>query len=298
MSGEKEKKELLKLLGKARGKYPFKNIYFAEKTPLFCHKPVEYLPWHRFTMILGGRTQLGVAMNGKRTKLWLEEGDIMIFAPFCWCQRMWEKDEDHKNISIVFERNYLRVVYKDFSKKEATYAPPTWYYHIEDSLSLATINVIKALTSVNINCPSEKLIRELINIALELVTNDLEKSQWREHGKSYVSWLKLVHYIENNYNEKLTRKSLGKQFGLSQVYISKLFQKYSICTMNTFLKQVRLENAAKLLVETNMNVEEIAWQCGYKCTSFFIRKFREMYSFTPTVFRQVNISKDNLQALR
>lgn len=47
----------------------------------------------------------------------------------------------------------------------------------------------------------------------------------------------------------------------------------------------RLHNAARLLLESDMSVKEVAYAAGYEHPSSFIRAFRHRFSQTPRSYR-------------
>ncbi|WP_342454892.1 helix-turn-helix domain-containing protein [Tenacibaculum sp. L6] len=60
-------------------------------------------------------------------------------------------------------------------------------------------------------------------------------------------------------------------------------------TYFTFLNELRIENACKLLSsDKSMAISEIAYQCGFNNLSNFNRKFKEVKSMSPSIFRKNN----------
>jgi AraC-like DNA-binding protein len=57
-------------------------------------------------------------------------------------------------------------------------------------------------------------------------------------------------------------------------------------TPSDLLRRVRLERAAKLLVEGDEGIGDIAYCVGFNSVSAFCRAFREAYNLTPSGFRE------------
>ena len=55
----------------------------------------------------------------------------------------------------------------------------------------------------------------------------------------------------------------------------------------------RLENAKKLLLSTNLTIDEIAHEVGYQTTKYFCKIFKEFEAVTPSQFRRSN--NDDIQ---
>ena len=53
-----------------------------------------------------------------------------------------------------------------------------------------------------------------------------------------------------------------------------------------YLIKLRMERAAELLTTTDLSMKEIGNEVGYHEHSHFCRAFREMYSVTPSDYRQ------------
>lgn len=52
------------------------------------------------------------------------------------------------------------------------------------------------------------------------------------------------------------------------------------------MTEKRMQEAKRLLEETNLNVEAISGLCGYRTFHYFSRKFKETYGYTPTQYRE------------
>lgn len=97
--------------------------------------------------------------------------------------------------------------------------------------------------------------------------------------------LKVMHYINLNYNENITLNSIAKYFGYTPQNISILFKKFTGKTVYSYLTEIRLENALYLLINSNKNIIEIALECGFPNEMAFINKFKVKYNKTPNVYR-------------
>lgn len=54
-----------------------------------------------------------------------------------------------------------------------------------------------------------------------------------------------------------------------------------------FLRQKRLSIAAQLIVRSDFNVSEIAYNTGFNDTKYFSRKFKEFFGMTPTEYKSI-----------
>jgi two-component system response regulator YesN len=97
-------------------------------------------------------------------------------------------------------------------------------------------------------------------------------------------------YIEENYAEDISLKSIGEIFYINSAYLGQLFKKQYGCAFKDYLNNLRIRKAADLMLRTDRKVYEIAEDVGYKNLEYFITKFEGIYGATPKRFRKSNIS--------
>ncbi|MFR2464209.1 MAG: helix-turn-helix transcriptional regulator [Clostridia bacterium] len=57
-------------------------------------------------------------------------------------------------------------------------------------------------------------------------------------------------------------------------------------TFREYLNFVRISEAEKLLLNTDLNITEIAMEVGFSSSSYFIEQFKQLKSISPKRFRQ------------
>ena len=92
-------------------------------------------------------------------------------------------------------------------------------------------------------------------------------------------------FITQNYASEITLEQTALRLGISPSYLSRLFQREFGVSFSMYLTTIRLENAVSLLHHTALQVAEIAYRCGFKDSSYFIKIFRQHYGKTPGNFR-------------
>lgn len=96
----------------------------------------------------------------------------------------------------------------------------------------------------------------------------------------------IIVYLKDNIILKHSLESVGEKFHLNPNYICNLFARYLGTTFVTYMTNIRMEEAARLLKTTQKAVKEIAALCGYHDYFYFCRVFREVYSCPPTEYRE------------
>jgi two-component system response regulator YesN len=95
-----------------------------------------------------------------------------------------------------------------------------------------------------------------------------------------------IRYIHANYHKPLDLAMVSNHVSLNYAYFSNLFKKNVGKSFAEYLRDVRLDKARKLLVDTDYKVADIASMVGYENYKSFTRVFREVMRMQPTEYRQ------------
>lgn len=125
-------------------------------------------------------------------------------------------------------------------------------------------------------------IVKTIEYYLSLVINLFEQEQSASNYAIY----QVEQYIRIHYKEDLTLNKLADLVYLNPNYLSNIFSQTTGCTLNKYIKQIRMDEAQKLLLNTNMKVTDISQAVGYPNTSYFCKSFQKLFGTTPERFRQ------------
>ncbi len=115
------------------------------------------------------------------------------------------------------------------------------------------------------------------------ITRNLEK---QAKVMSNVEALKIpVNYIRKNYQQHFSIENLAEVACLSVSALERRFKKYLSKTPKQFINEVRLENARKLLVETNIPISLVGDETGFTDHSYFSKQFRLFFGELPSAYR-------------
>ena len=95
--------------------------------------------------------------------------------------------------------------------------------------------------------------------------------------------LALEVFITNNLTENLTINTLERISGLGPVKLQKGFNYLFDKSVNLFITEKRLEKAAELLEESELNISEVVYHIGFSSRSYFSKIFKERYGISPSV---------------
>ena len=93
--------------------------------------------------------------------------------------------------------------------------------------------------------------------------------------------------IRLHYRENLTLKGLSQKYYVNSAYLGQLFKKKYGVTFRKYLNTCRIEQAAKLLLNTSDKVYNIAQAVGYQDMDYFIERFIAMKGCTPPNYRKI-----------
>ena len=97
--------------------------------------------------------------------------------------------------------------------------------------------------------------------------------------------LKVKQYISQHYSEPIRLETLSSLAGMTPSAFSRFFHQQTGRTVKDYLIEVRLGNAARLLVDTQAGISEICYGCGFNNLSNFNRLFKAKRGCAPRDFR-------------
>ena len=96
----------------------------------------------------------------------------------------------------------------------------------------------------------------------------------------------LTRYLQEHLAEEVSLSVLAEQFHLNPQYISQLFKSEIGVGFLTYLTNIRMEKAKKLLLSTSLSIAEVAEQSGYGDYRVFTKVFKKTEGSTPSQYRR------------
>ena len=96
---------------------------------------------------------------------------------------------------------------------------------------------------------------------------------------------KVQEYIRRHYGQDLTLSLLAEQVNLVPTSLCHVFKQVTGQRVSDYIIQTRISQAARLLRETTLEVQTIAYECGFSTQTNFNRHFKRLMSCTPTDYR-------------
>ncbi len=100
---------------------------------------------------------------------------------------------------------------------------------------------------------------------------------------------KVKKYLEEHYNEVVTRKNIESLVHMSTDYVNREFKKSLGYTLMEYMQYCRIVQAKKLLRETNLSMSDIGGEIGYDSPAYFAKIFKKQTSLTPSEYRAKHV---------
>ena len=97
---------------------------------------------------------------------------------------------------------------------------------------------------------------------------------------------KVQDYIARHYDKDIRLEELAGLVGMTPVAFSRFFHQRTGRTLSSYIIDIRIGTAARLLADSDLTVAEICYDCGFNTLSNFNRLFRKHKGCSPTEFRE------------
>ena len=262
---------------------PIRKLFMAERSPYANTGEffVTYQENPRFIVPLTRRKRILFAANGAQQDHIFVPGEVLFCPAYCWSAEVW--DREHTMISVVFRRPYIRTLFIHHQAGSNTQDAPDIIYHTRTPLDTAGSHLLQAILNAETDSASQRM---MLKALLTTVIEAVENTPPSRSGKEAFTWDCVREYLEANFNLPISRTSIAKSMHLHPASLSRLVRKMAGCGVNEYLSQLRMKHALHLLEANDLNVGEIAEQCGFAYTGYFIRKFRKYYFDSPFRYRE------------
>jgi two-component system response regulator YesN len=95
-------------------------------------------------------------------------------------------------------------------------------------------------------------------------------------------------YIQKNFVNPLTLECVAKQIHLNASYFSTAFKKETGKNFSEYLSTCRINEAKRLLRESNLNISQICSAVGYADIKHFSRLFTKTVGIKPSEYRALH----------
>lgn len=133
-----------------------------------------------------------------------------------------------------------------------------------------------------------RLLSILDQAGEELVSlnrRNLQRGLSERDGKRMDS---VMQFIFRESARAITLQEVADRANLSKEAFCRFFKLRTRKTFTQYLQQIRVSQAQKLLVESDLNISEIAFQVGFENLSYFNRSFKSLTGKSPNAWRKTD----------
>ena len=136
----------------------------------------------------------------------------------------------------------------------------------------------------------EEIENILINLLYHMINNFhylmYDNEDLKENGYQIQRYHRIIKYIFNNYDNNITLQDIAKKEYLSTQYISHEIKDAIGYSFTDLVNLTRVEEAAKLLLDTDKTISEICLEIGFSHSRYLNKHFKIHYKCTPLQYRK------------
>ena len=245
----------------------------------------EILHTHEFYEIFLNQTNnLTHHINGRTVQL--KAGELVFIRPhdehFC------THDQPYSFINLAFSRDLAHSLFQylgnEFPSRlllKSKTCPSVILSDCERS------NVENMLQTLNIIAPGKtKKKRIQCKIILAEIFGNYFIDYSQEASDDRPAWfVDVCNQMHNKDNFTEGADAMVRISNKTYAHLCRLIKKYYNKTMSEYINDIRLNYAVNLLIQTNMSITDIAYECGFSSQNWFNSCFKQKYKISPHAMR-------------
>jgi len=249
--------------------------------------------WHDYLeiiIILQGSIELFAGTDS----IILNKGDVEILN-FSEIHRMVGKP-DNVVLSLKIQSDLAQLIAPDI--KEIIFNSVVVPYDEDKEEGIKTLGrmiarfaLARAGSPVNINESATADIKEILYFIKD--NFDIVRHALRSRGLSASDYTimqgryrRIADYIFNNYSEKISLRDIAERENLSLYFLSHEIKELFGDGFQELINFQRIKYAMKLLLCSDMNSTEIAYECGYSAPRYLSTYFKKTLNTSPDKYRK------------
>ena len=225
-------------------------------------------------------------------------GDLVLVGPYL--PHLWRNDVSYYDGAIPTK---VKTIVTKFNKDfigEGTFKNPE-FAEVNKMLNEAKFGVCfgkKTSSSLHEELiglvdlsPVEKSIR-LLDILYRLsITEDkilLSSTDMRQYTSKNSDRIdSVLKYISDNYSSPISLEDISQVACMTTNSFCRFFKKTTNKSFTRFLNEIRIRNAARLIIQDNLPINEVCYLVGYNSITNFNKQFKQIMDCTPKNYREV-----------
>lgn len=110
-----------------------------------------------------------------------------------------------------------------------------------------------------------------------------------EDGKDVIT--RILSYVDDHIGESITNRDIGEALFYNPNYLNRLMIRQTGMSLHRYILQRRLAKATRLLLTSQLSINEIASQLGFYSASHFSNFFKQETGVSPARYRKAGLGK-------
>lgn len=116
------------------------------------------------------------------------------------------------------------------------------------------------------------------------INNEAYSTTHKDSKKDRLS--EVFQYVNENYKKDIVLIEIAAIANMTPTSFCRMFKLKTKKSFVEYLNEIRVSKACKFLLETDLSMSEIAYECGYKTASNFNKLFKKFMGMTPSEFKK------------
>lgn len=289
-----------------------KRVEYSSKTPIRAYVSRIYeQPVHNhqddleIIVVLKGSVK---EIIGYRTIL-LKEGEVMIINDRD-IHGTYETEEENLVLTIHINTAYFKkfnpAAYGEFFLMAATYLNDRRYDRPVEELRDKLFDIAKAqITQSSSDEKMDTLGKELLAMLLEnfqyfyystaVGGYFINRYEGKNNQAQAARIRSLMYYLWENFNQKITLQEYADENHINMYYLSHVIKESTGLNFQDMLNFIRVEESEPLLLDTDKKISEIAFDCGFSATRYYVKHFERWFNVSPEEYRAKHLSRVKLK---
>ena len=140
------------------------------------------------------------------------------------------------------------------------------------------------------NLTRESIVSARAYDILGILSSVLTEKQESQSHLNNVRLARLIGFIKKQFAQPILINDLARSVNLSRSHLHEMVKMTTGKTPHHLLLELRINEASKMLLRSNLKIEQVAMDCGFTCPFHFSRAFKSIKGIPPSSYREMNIN--------
>lgn len=271
------------------------TFIFRDMTGPFFNPNWHFHPEFQISIIIEGR---GIRFVGDNVQAF-EEGDLVFTGPNL--PHLWRNDEAYFQENSSLSTRGL-VIYFDQNLLSKTLLSKEEFYNIHKLVENSSRGMEfygetrKKIGQLLLTVAHDKGFKRIIKLLeiIDVLANSNEYNLLASPGYANVfkgddaEKMRIVYeYVMTNFKTKIALEEIAVMLNMTTSSFCRYFKPRANKTFTRFVNDIRIGHARKLLLEDNLNISQISYECGFNTLSNFNKHFKSIAKMCPNEYRKL-----------